>query len=406
MRRYRLPLMVCAVTALALPQALTQQVTTQAVPVTEAPAAYDGQTNGFLTPSEFSVAKETFEEQEFNNGTDGLGPVYNAQSCAECHQSPVTGGTSQVAELRAGHFDAARNVFVDHPGGSLINDRAINAALQESVLPGNEVRSLRGSIGVLGDGYVEAIDSNALADIARNQPVGMRGQLLQVPVLEAAAGTVRGGRFGWKDQHASLESFSADAYLNEMGVTNPFFPKDNTSNGRVVSDSTADPEDDGVDVQLFASFIRSTKAPPRDTRLAATPDALAGEQLFNSTGCSVCHVSTLVTVAAGTKINGGAFTVPPALGSKRIHPYSDYLLHDLGTGDGIVQNGGQGTRNKLRTIPLWGLRTRTRGMHDGLSLTPGDSILRHAGEAAGVTSRYRALTAAQRNQLLTFLRSL
>ena len=406
MRRYRLPLMVCALAALALPQALTQQVTSQTVPITEAPAAYDGQTNGFLTPDEFKVAKEQFEQQEFNNGTDGLGPVYNAQSCAECHQSPVTGGSSQITELRAGHFDAARNVFVDHPGGSLINDRAINAAFQETILPGNEVHSLRASLGVLGDGYVEAVDSNALADIARNQPVGMRGQLLQVPVLEAAAGTVRGGRFGFKDQHASLQSFAADAYLNEMGITTPFFPKDNTSNGRVVSDNTADPEDDGEDVQLFANFMRSTKAPPRDTRLAATADAIAGEQLFTAIGCAVCHVSSLVTSPAGTKINGGKFTVPAALGSKRIHPYSDYLLHDVGVGDGIVQNGGQGTRNKMRTLPLWGLRTRPRCMHDGLSLTAGDAILRHGGEAAGVTSRYRGLSTTQRNQILTFLRSL
>ena len=406
MRRYRLPLMVCALAALALPQALTQQVNSQAVPITEAPAAYDGQTNGFLTPDEFKVAKQQFEQQEFNNGTDGLGPVYNAQSCAECHQSPATGGSSQITELRAGHFDAARNVFVDHPGGSLINDRAINAAFQETIVPGNEVRSLRASLGVLGDGYVEAVDSNALADIARNQPVGMRGQLLQVPVLEAAAGTVRGGRFGFKDQHASLQSFAADAYLNEMGITTPFFPKDNTSNGRVVSDNTADPEDDGEDVQLFANFMRSTKAPPRDTRLAATADAIAGEQLFTAIGCAVCHVSSLVTSPAGTKINGGKFTVPAALGSKRIHPYSDYLLHDVGVGDGIVQNGGQGTRNKMRTLPLWGLRTRPRCMHDGLSLTAGDAILRHGGEAAGVTSRYRGLSTTQRNQILTFLRSL
>jgi CxxC motif-containing protein (DUF1111 family) len=398
--------MVCAVTALALPQALTQQVTNQTAPVTEAPAGYDGQTNGFLTPDEFKVARQQFEQQEFNNGTDGLGPVYNAQSCAECHQSPVTGGSSQVTELRAGHFDASRNVFVDHPGGSLINDRAINAAFQETILPGNEVRALRSSLGVLGDGFIEAVDSNTLADIARNQPVGMRGQLLQVPVLEGPAGAVRGGRFGWKDQHASLESFSADAYLNEMGITTPFFPKDNTSNGRVVSDNTADPEDDGEDVTLFANFIRSTKAPPRDTRLAATSDSVAGEQLFGAIGCAVCHVSSLVTSPAGTKINGGAFSVPAALGSKRIHPYSDFLLHDVGVGDGIVQNGGQGTRNKMRTIPLWGLRTRSRCMHDGLSLTAGDAILRHGGEAAGVTSRYRGLSTTQRNQILTFLRSL
>jgi CxxC motif-containing protein (DUF1111 family) len=233
----------------------------------------------------------------------------------------------------------------------------------------------------------------------------MRGQLIQVPVLEAP-GNNRAGRFGWKNQHASLQSFSGDAYLNEMGITTPMFPRDNTSNGRAVSDNTPDPEDDGDDLILFANFMRSTKAPPRDTALAATADSRAGEQLFSSIGCATCHVASLVTAPTGTRINGGAFTVPAALGSKRIHPFSDYLLHDVGTGDGIVQNGGAGTRNKLRTVPLWGLRTRSRFLHDGLSVTHNDAILRHAGEAASVTSRYRGLSQTQRNQILTFLRSL
>jgi CxxC motif-containing protein (DUF1111 family) len=393
--------MVCALTGLALPQAFTQTPP----PITEAPAAFDNTSNGFLSATEFEVARETFEEREFNNGVDGLGPVFNAQACVECHQSPVTGGTSQVTELRAGHFDAARGAFVDHPGGSLINDRAINAAFQEVVLNGNEVRSLRNSIGILGDGFVESVDSNALLALSQSQPAGMRGQLIQVPVLEAP-GNNRAGRFGWKNQHASLESFSADAYLNEMGVTTPLFPRDNTSNGRLASDNTPDPEDDGADVVLFANFARSTKAPPRDTALAATTDSRAGEQLFTSIGCAICHVASLVTAAPGTRINGGRFTVPAALGNKRIHPFSDYLLHDVGTGDGIVQNGGPSTRNKLRTVPLWGLRTRSRFMHDGLSVTHNDAILRHAGEAATVTSRYRALSQTQRDQILTFLRSL
>ena len=115
---------------------------------------------------------------------------------------------------------------------------------------------------------------------------------------------------------------------------------------------------------------------------------------------------SITTSAAGTIINGGAFTVPAALGNKIIHAYSDFLLHDIGTGDGIVQNGGQSTANKLRTVPLWGVRTHARHMHDGQTLTFNESILRHAGEARGVTNNYRALSTAQQNQIITFLKSL
>jgi CxxC motif-containing protein (DUF1111 family) len=152
--------------------------------------------------------------------------------------------------------------------------------------------------------------------------------------------------------------------------------------------------------------MRATKAPPRDAALAATPDAQAGEQLFNQIGCNICHVNSITTAPAGTVINQGSFTVPPALGDKIIHPFGDFLLHDIGTGDGIVQNGGQSTRNKIRTAPLWGLRTRNRMMHDGLSLTFTDAILRHAGESSFVTQRFTLLSNLQRQQIITFLRSL
>jgi CxxC motif-containing protein (DUF1111 family) len=152
--------------------------------------------------------------------------------------------------------------------------------------------------------------------------------------------------------------------------------------------------------------MRATKAPPRDTLLANTPDALVGAQLFQEAGCNMCHVTTIVTARAGAVINGGRFRVSDALGNKIIHPYSDFLLHDVGTGDGIVQNGGQSTRNKVRTAPLWALRTRTRLMHDGVSVSFHDAILRHAGEATFVIDNYRALSTSQKNQVLTFLRSL
>jgi len=388
-----------------LPQASTQVVV-------EAPPAFDSTmqlvSNGFTSPDQFAADQASFEEQEGRD--EGLGPVYNAQSCAECHQSPVTGALSQVTELRAGHFDGVN--FTDHTGGSLINDRAIDPAFQERVLGAFEVRTFRTSLNTLGDGFVEAIDSNTLVGIANSQPAGMRGQFIQVPVAEAG-GALRGGRFGWKNQQASLLSFAADAYVNEMGITSPLQPNDNTSNGTVVSDGVADPEDaatpdhpSGPDVEAFARFMRATGVPPRDSALAASADGQAGSQLFNQIGCGTCHVRNINTSPTGTVVNQGTFTVPAALGGKRIHPFSDFLLHDVGTGDGIVQNGGQGTRNKLRTPPLWGSRSRDRLMHDGASLTRNEAILRHAGEATSVINSYRNLTTTQKNQLVTFLNSL
>jgi CxxC motif-containing protein (DUF1111 family) len=392
-----------AVAAFVLPAAFSDSPT-------EAPTGFDNLSNGMTSQADFDADRGTFEERE--DIDEGLGPVFNAQGCGECHQSPVTGAISQITELRAGHFDGVN--FVDHPGGSLINDRAIDASIQERILGGNEVRTFRTSLNTLGDGFVEAVDSNTLVALANNQPSSMRGQFIEVPVGEAG-GQTRGGRFGWKNQHASLLSFSADAYLNEMGITSVLQPNENTSNGNSVAsfDGAADPEDpavpgspNGKDVEAFTRFMRATKAPPRDDALAATADAQAGSTLFNQIGCRTCHTRNITTSPAGTVINRGAFTVPPALGNKIIHPFSDFLLHDVGTGDGIVQNGGQSTRNKLRTAPLWGLRTRPRLMHDGETLNRNEAILRHAGQATSVINNYRNLSTTQKNQLITFLNSL
>ena len=385
---------------------------------TEAPAGFDNKTNGFVTQAEYDDLRAVFEERD--DVSKGLGPVYNAQSCAECHQNPVTGGGSQIAELRAGHRDGLGN-FVDAPGGSLINDRAIHPDIQERVGGADNIRTLRMSTSVLGAGFIEAINSNTLVAIANAQPAAMRGQVIQVPVLEAP-GNNRVGRFGWKNQNASLLSFAADAYLNEMGITNRLLRTENSSMGRSVAgfDQVADNqrctnpehinelcgEDTDGDIEEFADFMRATKAPPRDTALAATNDAIQGSNLFNSVGCATCHTRNITTSSVGSVINGGAFTVPAALGNKIIHPFSDFLLHDIGTADGVVQNGGQSTANKIRTVPLWGTRTRDRHMHDGLSLTFTDSILRHAGEATGVINNFRALSNTQRNQIVTFLQSL
>ena len=238
----------------------------------------------------------------------------------------------------------------------------------------------------------------------------MRGTALIVPVLESES-KPRIGRFGWKSQHASLQSFCADAYLNEMGITSPLFPEENLSSGRLVGfgtpfDPVTDPEDDGVDIVAFANFMRSTKAPSRGP---ITRDVVAGKRVFNTLGCAVCHVPSIATAPPGTIINGGALKVSPALGNKVIHPYSDFLLHDIGTGDGIPflpKPEFAATTNQIRTAPLWALRTRNRLMHDGLSFTKQEAIQRHQNQASGAASAYNALPEEQKRQVLSFLDSL
>jgi CxxC motif-containing protein (DUF1111 family) len=367
----------------------------------------------------------------------------------------VTGAISQITELRAGH--TKDNTFFDAPGGSLINNRGIptpnysddhkSAKVQErvpplftaAIIPGGTAitdeeptRTFRTSLNTLGDGFVEAIADGTLIAIANRQKgqtnQEVHGLVINVPVLEAG-GRKRVGRFGWKNQHASLLSFSGDAYLNEIGITNFLVRDENTSLGRfvgfgtifdVVPDDTPCEDDPSVlcgedveqDVEVFAEFMRATQAPPqdRDIQKQFAADITAGAALFESMNgqysCSVCHVPSITTANACQPINGGAFRVPAALARKTIHPFGDFLLHDIGTGDFIVQNGGPITRTRVRTAPLWGVRTRTNLMHDGESLTFNEAILRHAGEASAVRARYQALPLADKRKLISFLESL
>jgi CxxC motif-containing protein (DUF1111 family) len=192
-----------------------------------------------------------------------------------------------------------------------------------------------------------------------------------------------------------------------MGITSRLKPADTTSVCKLTHDPEDTPDEIGMaNIDHFAQFMRGTKTPPRDLTLAATPEARAGQQIFEKIGCSICHVESLTTVPAGTVLNGGTFVVLDALGSKVLHPFSDFLLHDVGTGDGIVQAGPQDTAQKLRTAPLWGLRMKARFMHDLASLTPEQAILRHGGEARHVKHQFRALTKSDQQTLIVFLRSL
>ncbi len=398
---------------------------------TEAPAGFttpplvqtspvQGISNGApeLPGDTFLLDQMQFER--VHDPSNGLGPVFNAASCAQCHQNSVTGSASQITEIRVGHKDQNGNfvnptVLINQgantiSGRSIINDRAICEQAQEHTPDTETIRARRAVLNTLGDGFVEAVDDQTLRTIAANQPGQsegrIHGEVVEVSVLEAV-GVTRVGRFGWKDQQSTILSFVADAYLNEMGVTNRLRPKDVTSVCKITSDPEDTPDSAGLaDIDHFAQFIRATKVPPRDTVLAQTPDAQAGSEIFDRIGCNICHVNTMVTVLPGTPINGGTFTVPAALGNKLIHPYGDFLLHDVGTGDGIVQGGPADTANKLRTPPLWGLHIKSRFMHDLESLDLRGAIVRHRGEAAHVARRFERLTPTRQEQLITFLKSL
>jgi CxxC motif-containing protein (DUF1111 family) len=411
----------------------------------EAPTGFDNKTNGMVDDATHAADQAKFDEVE--QIPDGLGPLYNAQSCRECHQNPTSGGPSQISELRVGHrgphgkFENPE-IPIAHgteiiKGRSLVNDRAIcpNAAfpvteIQERVPDSEQIRTFRVSLNLLGDGFVEAVPDRTFVDLAKEQCNKSHhkicGQVLYVPIVEAPGQTAV-GRFGWKDQHVSLLSFAADAYLNEMGITNRLQPDEVTNLCNTVAEPNDQPGSDGLsDIDHFARFIRASKAPARDAQLAATPEAKEGAALFTKVGCDQCHVETLATAAAGTQLNGGTLTVSAAVGDKQFHPYGDFLLHDVGTGDGIVQSMTEhyGKRmysitwknlspsefesaaNKIRTAPLWGVRLHSRLMHDGISVTLLDAIRRHKGEAEQVTEKFEKLKASEKEALLEFLRSL
>jgi hypothetical protein len=200
-------------------------------PASDAPTGFANRTNGFdpQGPSYDTITDATvvplrsfndnrFVFEQVESVPQGLGPSYNAQSCRECHQNIVTGGGSQVTVLRTMRL-LKRDYFLSS-SGDVLQSRGITPGAVDMLDASDNVRALRLSPTVLGDGYVEAIANDTLLALRDAQPEDMRGMAVVVPVLESA-GRARVGRFGWKSQHASLESFAADAYLSEMGITSP-----------------------------------------------------------------------------------------------------------------------------------------------------------------------------------------
>ena len=332
---------------------------------------------------------------------EGLGPLFNDFGCGSCHNTPVLGGFSRRTNTRFGRagepFDPLSEL-----GGTVFQFQATSLSCEEFLPREADVLAERGTPALYGFGLIEAIPDSELVELQASGP-DVRGLVHWVKPLESDE--PRAGRFGWKAQIATLLSFSADASLEEMGITNRLLPHENAPNGDLerlaLGDATADPED-RPDKQGFEFIDRVTHyqrllAPPPQTPKAG----MSGERVFAASGCAACHTPS--------------FTTPPsslvALSEVTFRPYSNFLLHDMGElGDGIVD--GEASERLMRTAPLWGLSSRDAYLHDFAS-AGGDfeanvrsAIERHAGEAEHSRDLFLALTESERAQLFAFLRSL
>lgn len=349
----------------------------------------------------FRLGLEDFLEVE--DSEEGLGPVFNGRSCAECHAVPRIGGSGTIMEPRAG-IRRPDGRFEEMAGGTLFPLFSIPTHSVQAVIPSQaNVVAFRKSLPLFGGGLVEAVPDEDL--IALEDPDDLNGDGISgraARVLDRAVGKVLAGRFGWKAQQARLITFTAEAYRDEMGITNDLFRGEFCPYGvdcglLATIDPAPDPED-GPDpltglrgIDNFESFLRFLGPPPRGP---LTAQAEEGGRIFREIRCSACHVPTLTSGPSDT----------PALRNKRFHPYGDFLLHDVGTGDGIAQADAE--PEEIRTPPLWGLRLRTPYLHDGRASNLHQAIEMHRGEAEAVRTAYLALSPQEREALLAFLQSL
>src|SRR2546425_3311010 len=340
---------------------------------------------------------------------EGLGPGFNEASCPTCPLGPRTaaGGTTGRVETRFGRMrsDGTFDPMTEF-GGSLIQNQGIGPVTEggaftfvgEVVPQEATVIAQRITTQLFGLGLVDAVPDDEFRQLTQLE-AATSPATAGTPnmVFDIAAGRTRVGRFGWKAQVPTLHQFSGDAYLNEMGITNPEFPDESCPQGDcglLIHNPlpSPPPNDDGSGVKKFTDFMTLLAPPPRG---ALSLQGLEGSGVFALIGCANCHTPALVT---------GNSPVA-ALSGKVFQPFSDFLLHDMGSlGDGIVQ--GAATGRQIRTAPLWGVRTPARLLHDGRATSLDAAILAHDGQGKRARDRFAGLGVRARNALLVFLNSL
>ena len=354
----------------------------------------------FTEHNAWQAGLNVFTEQE--QESQGLGPVFNAQSCAACHRSGAIGGASiDMTQSRVTRIGGIVNgVYSDlvAEGGPVIERHSLRLVDPSYPYPGEIVPlgtqfvSHRMTTPTFGDGLIEAIPWQTIyAGFQTPQPDGIAGKINWIANPEN--GYTQVGRFGWKAQIPTLHLFAGDAYLNEIGITSATFPKDNRPQGRIDpagSDKVADPEDATNDVNAVTAFMRFSAPPPP---VPFDQAAFRGQQLFASMNCASCHTPVMQTGTVASL----------ALSNRPVHLYSDLLLHHMGVSlsDGVRQGNAAG--DQWKTAPLWGLRFREFFLHDGRASTVDQAILMHDGEAAAARNRYANLSSTDKAALLDFL---
>ena len=359
----------------------------------------------------FVAGRDTFEEVE--SVEDGIGPVFNERACGNCHNVGATGGAGVQFEVRAGRLTGSVFDPLTAQGGQLFDLFSVTSlpASERTSIPGctlppngepvptnANVIALRRTTAIFGLGLVDATPDSTFLALAAAQPSGIRGRAPLVTNIHAGHDTV--GKFGWKDQNPTLFQFSGDAYLNEMGITNAEFPVEQAPQGNpaLVGPCDGAPVEPGAvedadhDVQKFVDFMQFLAPPPPPV---ITGQAHSGDTIFSQCGCDGCHVRSITS----------GQNMILALSNKTYQPFSDFLLHDMGSlGDNIGGNGTAGLR-EMRTAPLWGLHflDPTHLLHDGRATSVQDAILRHDGQGAAARDAFIALPPGHKNNLLAFL---
>lgn len=373
----------------------------------------------------FRLGKEAFTFELADE--HGVGPVFNGRSCAGCHASPAPGGGAELFGIRFGR--ATRHGFDDLQslGGPTIQAFGIGQAgdvdfVGETVPAEANVVARRRATPTFGFGLVDTIPDDTLIRLAnrqrqKNPATAGRPNL----VVDLRTGLPAVGKFGWKATSANLFDFAADAYKDELGVTTAGFtdpdepgiilPFARSADGRSVSEENPPQGDASLlaanpvaspnqtndeNVRKFSDFMTFLAAP---TRGQITLAVTRGEALFEKIGCAECHTPTQTTGQSSIR----------ALNQVTFRPYSDFLLHDMGTlGDGIVSAGPvvPARGSEMRTAPLWGLRFQKVYLHDGRAGSIDGAIRWHDGQGAASRARYLQLPSASRRDLEAFLKSL
>jgi CxxC motif-containing protein (DUF1111 family) len=394
----------------------------------------------------FTASQLRFQEVDSVSGTlpneagSGLGPGFNANSCAACHAQPAVGGSSPAVnpQFSLANLDGATNQlpefilsngpvrevrFISNPDGTPdggVHDIFTIAGRTDApgcvdpqpdfataLAQGNAI--FRIPTPVFGAGLVEDISDTAiLTNAAANANVKAQYGITGVPNHSGNDGSIT--RFGWKAQNKSMLIFAGEAYNVEQGVTNEVFPneRDKTPscqfNGiaeddtnMATNDSAFAPSAYSSDVVNFAMFARLS-APP--TPAPQTAQTQAGAQVFSNIGCALCHTPT---------INTGATSFVTKEVNVPVNAFSDFLVHNMGSGlaDHVAQGNAAG--NEFRTAPLWGVGQRIFFLHDGRTSNLVEAIKAHkshGSEANAVINNFENLSHTQKQNLMLFLRSL